>query len=314
MSKAPQTYNNTLSPIAKTRIMADRNLVKKDEKGYAESDIYFSFDETQLNNEFHILTIGSRELDNPYFGGFFMFYGKFPDQYPFTPPHILARTQGLNTRFHPNYYVNGKCCLSILGTWSGPPWTSCQNLGTTSQGLKSLFIDNPISQEPGWENCLQEKSNMYNFVIAYRTLEVAVLNMLDSPPLGFEYFIEKMERTFLQLYDKYIEKLENFKKYEGKSYKSPIYDIKINVNAIELEQKFIKKKLELSKKYNIEIKPIEKQKKIIEKNNKRKAPDIKASLFEVGYKTQSLNGDKDLWIVFETINGQKRWKKYKDIV
>uniref|UniRef100_A0A6C0IVG1 Ubiquitin-conjugating enzyme E2 Z n=1 Tax=viral metagenome TaxID=1070528 RepID=A0A6C0IVG1_9ZZZZ len=309
MSKAPQTYNNTLSPIAKTRIMADRNLVKKDEKGYAESDIYFSFDENQLNNEFKILTIGSREIHNPYFGGFFMFYGKFPDQYPFTPPHILAKTQGLNTRFHPNYYVNGKCCLSILGTWSGPPWTSCQNLGTTSQALKSLFIDNPITQEPGWENCLEEKSNMYNFVISYRTLEVAVLNMLDTPPLGFECFKDKMERTFLQLYNKYIEKLEDLKKYEGKSYKSPLYDIKININTSELEKRFKLKYTELSKKYDIQTESIKPKKTPIKPVYKRKAPDEKASCFDVGYKMQSLNGDKDWWIVYETKNGQKRWKK-----
>ena len=309
MSKAPQTYNNTLSPIAKTRIMADRNLVKKDEKSYAESDIYFSFDENQLNNEFKILTIGSRELNNPYFGGFFMFYGQFPDQYPFTPPHILAKTQGLNTRFHPNYYINGKCCLSILGTWSGPPWTSCQNLGTTSQHLKSLFIDNPITQEPGWENCTEEKSNLYNFLIEYRTLEVAVLNMLDIPPLGFECFIEKMEKTFLELYDKYIVKIENFKKHEGKSYKSPIYDIKITINTIELMKRYSKKYKELSVKYNIEIKSTNVIKPLTGKIYKRKAPKEKASNYELGYKMQSLNGEKHWFVVSETKTKQKRWKK-----
>ena len=175
MSKPTKTYSNNLSPIAKTRVLSDRNLVKQDAKGYKESDISFIFNDDVLDNEFKILTIGSREMVNPYYGGFFMFFGTFPDQYPFTPPHILAKTQGLNTRFHPNYYVNGKCCLSILGTWAGPPWTSCQNLGTTSQALKSLFINNPITQEPGWENCLQEKSSLYNLVVEYRTLEVAVL-------------------------------------------------------------------------------------------------------------------------------------------
>ena len=191
MPNSAATYDNSLTPIAKTRILSDRNIVNKDSKGYAESGIYFDFDKDMLNNQFRILTIGSNDLDNPYFGGFFMFSGKFPDQYPFFPPHILAKTQGKNTRFHPNYYTNGKCCLSILGTWSGPPWTSCQNLGTVSQALKSLFIDNPITQEPGWESydIKNIKAKSYSAVIEYRTLEIAVLQMLETPPSGFESFL-----------------------------------------------------------------------------------------------------------------------------
>jgi ubiquitin-protein ligase len=319
MSKPTQTYTNTLSPIAKTRVLSDRNLVKQDAKGYAESDIHFLFNDDTLDNEFKILTIGSREIENPYFGGFFMFFGKFSDQYPFTPPHILAKTQGLNTRFHPNYYVNGKCCLSILGTWSGPPWTSCQNLGTTSQALKSLFINNPITQEPGWENTLQEKSSMYNLVIEYRTLEIAVLEMLENPPIGFEHFIEIMEKTFIELYTTYLTKLDNLKIYQGKTIKSPIYDIKITMDIATLKSKFITKYKFLSEKYTLTqpIKDTTPIKNSLSVNNTtitktikgRKAPNEKASKFEIGYKLQSTNGDKDWWIVYETKGGQKRWKK-----
>ena len=187
------SYTNKMAPIAITRIMSDRSIVFHDEKGYRESNIHFNFnDKDTIDNEFRILTVGSLEISNPYFGGFFMFGGSFPDQYPFFPPHILAKTQGGGTRFHPNYYVNGKCCLSILGTWAGPPWTSCQNLGTTSQALKSLFIENPITQEPSWEKCIDERALKYRKVVEYRTLKIAVLNMLSNPPGGFEEFIPIM--------------------------------------------------------------------------------------------------------------------------
>jgi len=325
MSKPTKTYSNNLSPIAKTRVLSDRNLVKQDAKGYKESDIYFIFNDDVLDNEFKILTIGSRELINPYYGGFFMFFGTFPDQYPFTPPHILAKTQGLNTRFHPNYYVNGKCCLSILGTWAGPPWTSCQNLGTTSQALKSLFINNPITQEPGWENCLQEKSSLYNLVVEYRTLEVAVLEMLEKPPNGFFGFLETMEHTFLELFNNYLLKLDKLTKYQGKTIKSPIYDMTITIDVDALRIKYINKHKQLSEKYNIKTektvvnptpslieenktdgKPVNAQ---VTKTIKRKTPDEKPSNYEVGHKLQSTNGDKDWWIVYETKGGQKRWKK-----
>ena len=73
MSNQHASYNNNLSPIAKTRIQSDRNLVTKDAKGYSESDIYFDFTKDTLNNVFKLLMIGSKDIENPYFGGFFMF-------------------------------------------------------------------------------------------------------------------------------------------------------------------------------------------------------------------------------------------------
>lgn len=33
---------------------------------------------------------------------------------------LLATTGGGKVRFNPNLYNNGKVCLSLLGTWSGP--------------------------------------------------------------------------------------------------------------------------------------------------------------------------------------------------
>ena len=42
------------------------------------------------------------------------------DRYPFEPPKVLILTVDGRTRINPNLYANGKVCLSILGTWSGP--------------------------------------------------------------------------------------------------------------------------------------------------------------------------------------------------
>lgn len=247
------SYNNNLSPIANTRILADRNLVLKDVKGYNDSDIYFDFDQTKVDNKFYILIFESKNINNPYFGGFFLFQGTFPDQYPFAPPNILAKTQGLDTRFHPNYYTNGKCCLSILGTWNGPPWTSCQNIGTISQALKSLFIDNPITCEPGWENSDYNKSFLYNKVVEYRTLIVATLNILDNLPDSFNNFLPIIEKKFIELYPLYIEKLNKLKVDDGKQFISPIYNTRgsmiIQYNIESLLEKFKTKYNQLIYKY-----------------------------------------------------------------
>ena len=257
--KMSATYNNSLSAIARTRILSDRGLVKRDVTGYAESDIYFDFDDESLDNIFKLLMIGSKDLDNPYFGGFFTFLGKFPDQYPFFPPHVLAKTQGKNTRFHPNFYVNGKCCVSILGTWSGPPWTSCQNLGTVAQTLKSLYIANPITQEPSWEQCTDERSKIYKRIVEYRTLEVAVIQMLENPPNGFRKFLKTMELKFLELYPKYLEKLNSFQKYHNREEKSPIYGMIVKYDVDSLKIKFKSTYDRLSYKYKDQLSNQKKQ-------------------------------------------------------
>jgi ubiquitin-protein ligase len=56
-------------------------------------------------------------------------------------------------RFNPNLYNNGKVCLSLLGTWSGPSWDPATS--TVLQILVSLqamvFCPNPFFNEPGYE-------------------------------------------------------------------------------------------------------------------------------------------------------------------
>lgn len=244
------TYNNKLTNIAKTRVLADRNLVKKDKKDFDECDIHFNIDNKYLNNNFKILMIGSRDIDNPYYGGFFMFKGLFPDQYPFFPPRLKAKTQGENTRFHPNYYVSGKCCVSILGTWSGPPWTSCQNLGSVAKTLKSLYIKNPITQEPSWANCRDFRARNYFNIIRYRTLQIACLKMMVNPPLGFENFIPLMEKKFLELYDGYLKIIKLMEPLHNKNISSPLYGMNVTIDVEFLKKAFESKFKTLSKKYN----------------------------------------------------------------
>jgi len=337
MTTNSATFTNKLLPIGKTRVLADRNLVEREKDGYAESEIYFNYNKSTIDNEFQLLMIGSTEIKNPYFGGFFMFSGKFPDQYPFYPPHILAKTQGENTRFHPNFYTNGKCCVSILGTWAGPPWTSCQNLGTVAQTLKSLYIENPITQEPSWEQCKDYRAQIYARIVEYRTLQVAVLKMLDVPPIGFKDFVPIMEQKFMEFYPKYMKKIDNLQKYDGKIEKSSLYQMTVCYNISQLKAQFEVKYYNLCQKYNtlnisnetiinsafntdininttdvnintiskIEIQPeIQKSKK----KYKRKAPYESAKLYTLGFRKKS-NNDGNIWEVYKTKSGQYRWKK-----
>ena len=55
-------------------------------------------------------------------------------------------------RMHPNYYTNGKCCLSILNTWSGDKWTGCQTIRSLLLSVSMTLTSDPLENEPGFKN------------------------------------------------------------------------------------------------------------------------------------------------------------------
>ena len=79
-----------------------------------------------------------------------MFSVQFPIDYPFSPPKVLFRTSDGKTRFHPNLYVEGKVCLSILGTFPGPSWSGTQSLNSVLMSILGLLDTNPLAHEPAY--------------------------------------------------------------------------------------------------------------------------------------------------------------------
>lgn len=95
--------------------------------------------------------------NTPYANCPFFFRFTFPADYPFSPPHVEFLTSDGRTRFHPNLYVCGKVCLSILGTWTGPSWQSTMSLSMVLVSLQALLDDNPLRNEPGYSGFTLEK-------------------------------------------------------------------------------------------------------------------------------------------------------------
>jgi baculoviral IAP repeat-containing protein 6 len=82
-----------------------------------------------------VLIIGPR--DTPYEQGLFEFDLVCPLDYPQSAPRMHFRTTGKGrAHFNPNLYPDGKVCLSLLGTWSGPSWLP--NESTILQILVSI--------------------------------------------------------------------------------------------------------------------------------------------------------------------------------
>ncbi|KAE8283531.1 Ubiquitin-conjugating enzyme E2 Z [Larimichthys crocea] len=155
------------------------------------------------DKEIHALITGP--FDTPYEGGFFLFLFRCPPDYPIHPPRVKLITTGHNTvRFNPNFYRNGKVCLSILGTWTGPAWSPAQSISSVLISIQSLMTENPYHNEPGFE---QERhpgdSKNYNECIRHETMRVAVCDMLEGKVPCPEALWSVMEKSFLEYYDFY---------------------------------------------------------------------------------------------------------------
>ena len=85
---------------------------------------YFHSEDDILSGQ--ALIIGPK--NTPYTYGNYLFTFRFPPDYPVKPPTVTYHTNDGITRFNPNLYRSGKVCISILNTWKGPQWTSCQSI------------------------------------------------------------------------------------------------------------------------------------------------------------------------------------------
>ena len=91
--------------------------------------------------------------DTPYENGILYFIIEFPNNYPFSPPKIGYLSSSRH-RIHPNLYVGshksgfGKVCLSILGTWSGPGWTTIMDISTVLLSIQSLLDNDLVDNYP----------------------------------------------------------------------------------------------------------------------------------------------------------------------
>lgn len=142
--------------------------------------IYYSHDEDDINIG-HALIIGPK--DTLYQYGFYMFKFVFPESYPLKPPTVTYLTNNYNIRFHPNLYRNGKCCLSILNTWNGEQWSSCQSISTILLSLLLLFNNEPLLNEPGITKNHEDFENYnklikyYNYFTAFYEIGTNLLNI-----------------------------------------------------------------------------------------------------------------------------------------
>lgn len=337
MSASKNIYTDSPNPIAINRINYDRKLINDNNNVLDNEGIYFHFprdDNKTVSTHYYQLLIGPE--NSPYEYGFYVFKGQFPDNYPFKPMTMKSLTQGGNVRKHPNFYVCGKCCFSFLGTWSGPPWTPCQNSKNVAMSMRSVMTKYPLENEPGWENINSRRTSheQYAKLIAYFNIKYAVVNILSNIETQFTYFKEPVIRNFIKNYQKYINIVNNLALKDQYEHKSPVYSF-----AIYVDKKLLISKLQsLYNKYSTH-KELDKKTDSCEINNNNltsqvvntesfvntesivnkplqkkvsSKPKESASLYEKGY--TCITKDNISYRVIEYKRGdkiQKRWCKCK---
>lgn len=149
----------------------------------------------------------------PYEGLLGLFEFTFPTDYPFAPPQVEWKTWDGTTRFHPQLYIGGKVCLSILGTWAGPGWSTMMNLESILQILQSLFVENPLACEPGYEKGSLDdlKYGTYRDYVEHQVVQymIQMISAWQTKREGhlWEPFEDEVERRLPALFEKLKSKI-----------------------------------------------------------------------------------------------------------
>jgi ubiquitin-protein ligase len=171
--------------------IATRDMKEISNMNLNDLGIYVHFNEENIM-EAYALIIGPK--DTPYENGILYFNINFPSNYPFSPPKVQYYSTS-KYRIHPNLYVGrshnnflGKVCLSAINTWAGPKWTSIMHIGSVLLSIQSLLDNNPLHNEPGFENEKGKRNDVYNEIVKYDTYQQLILRNCSDIPPNFKCF------------------------------------------------------------------------------------------------------------------------------
>jgi ubiquitin-conjugating enzyme E2 Z len=218
-----------------TRLLKDVKQILKNP--LTENGIYYVHDDTDMMKGYALI-IGPS--DTPYFGGNYFFELNYPADYPHSPPKVKYCTNGNNIRFNPNLYACGKVCISLLNTWRGEQWTSCQTISTVLLTLCTLLCSDPLLNEPG----VDKKHNdmiSYTEIINFSNINIAICDIIERKEGVFLPFFENfypfVKENFIQNYYNLLQiankKNDDFKN-QIVNFKTGYYSMNVTVDYNKL--------------------------------------------------------------------------------
>ncbi|CAE7211594.1 UBE2Z [Symbiodinium microadriaticum] len=212
------TSTEVKMPPTLRRLLREQADLNRD--GLETQGIFHHFDDVHPHKAVAII-IGPD--GSPYARAPYLFRFVFPNTYPLKPPSATFCTGDGRVRFNPNLYTNGKVCLSILGTWAGPSWTSLSTFRSVLLSIQSLLSLNPLQNEPGHEHETGRDCDLYSAMLRYESLAVAALQLTKPLASCFEPMRELLGAIFLCNFHAYKHSLGEFAACEGCLDRCPVY-------------------------------------------------------------------------------------------
>jgi len=190
--------------------------------------IHYWFNEVNVRNG-RAMIIGPE--DTPYANCPLVFDINCPGDYPLSSPQVSFLTSDGTTRFHPNLYVTGKVCLSILGTWQGPSWSAAMTISTVLSSIQSLLEANPIVNEPSWETYTLENVQAKNYAefVRYRLTALSFRDLLawkrGQTPAHWAVFEDVLEERGDELLKKICALILKMAESDEVEYKNIVYSM-----------------------------------------------------------------------------------------
>tara|TARA_B100000900_G_scaffold405187_1_gene414458 strand:- start:18 stop:809 length:792 start_codon:yes stop_codon:yes gene_type:complete len=220
-----------------SRRRLQKDIIEIIKEPLSDHGIYYAHDEENMLKGYAVVFGPS---DTLYRYGCYCFEFKFPTNYPFSPPKLTYMTNDGCTRFHPNLYRNGKVCISILNTWKGEQWTSCQTIKSVLLMLVTLLHNKPLLNEPGFTE-KHRAFKPYNNIIRYKNLQIALTRNLNKER---QYANLGPCKVFYPIFTKYIKDNKDDileyvkslkKKYKKEECRVSLYNMKVLIDYETLE-------------------------------------------------------------------------------
>ena len=139
--------------------------------------------------------------------------------------------------------------MSILNTWRGESWSSCQTIKSVLLTLMTILNDTPLLNEPGYSK-EDVDFDSYNDILTFKNIDLAIIKILNdkiSPDICLKFQMN-IHGNFMKNYSEILE-IVRAHKFDQSVVSTRVYNMKVDIDYKRLELNLITLYSKLSKIY-----------------------------------------------------------------